>query len=274
MRILLQRLFVFALVVIVCFNCSPKQKASDIVNPNDTTSTAYIPPQTVFVSVPITGNVITTSSVRASWRGSKDVQSFSYKLDNFEWTSFSTDTFLVIEDLDEGNHLFSVRSKHANGTIEASPKIARFVVDAVKGPAVMFGPRKKEVTVGQDFTYSINVEEVQNILGMKATLLYDRQLVTISSIDIGSFASTNNVKPALFESIDNVNGDARIDLLFSGGAPKKGIAGSGQVITLNCKANVKGTAYFIFNQDSTWYRDTTNTTVFLNGFIGGKVVVK
>jgi hypothetical protein len=274
MRDLVQRFIIVVFLGFVIYSCNSKTKSSDIINPNDTTSTSYIPPQTVFVSVPITGNVITTSSVRVSWRGSKDVQSFSYKLDSYDWTTFSADTFLVIEDLDEGDHLFSVRSKHANGTIETSPKIISFVVDAVKGPAVMFGVRKKVVNVGQVFSYSVNVEEVQNILGMKATISFDKQLVTISSIDLGSYASSNNVKPSLFENTDNVNGKVRIDILFAGGSPKKGIAGSGDVITLNCKANAIGTANFIFIQDSTWYRDTTNTTITLKEFVVGKVVVK
>jgi hypothetical protein len=274
MKVLLLRSFIIIALILTVFSCTTKKKSTDIVNPNDTTSTAYIPPQTIFVSAPITGNTITTSTIRISWRGSKDVQSFSYKLDNYEWTPFSADTFLVLEDLDEGSHLFSARSKHANGTIEASPKIISFVVDAVKGPAVMFGVRSKEVGVGQLFTYSVNVEEVQNILGMKASISFNKQLVTISSIDLGSYATSNNVKPSLFENTDNINGTARIDILFAGGSPKKGITGSGDVITLNCRANVIGTANFIFNQDSTFYRDTTNAAITIKSFVAGKVVVK
>ena len=76
---------------------------------------------------------------------------FSYKLDNQNWSNWSNVKEATFTYLDEGKHTFMVKAKYINNIEQEEPAKVDFTVDAVKGPALMFRPRKVEITAGQYF---------------------------------------------------------------------------------------------------------------------------
>ena len=54
----------------------------DLVNPYDTTSTDFIPPQTIITSGPEEGQIINNHTVIFTWTGNETVSEYSFTFDN------------------------------------------------------------------------------------------------------------------------------------------------------------------------------------------------
>lgn len=253
--------------------CQDNVKPPDqFVNPIDPTSSAYIAPKSS-----ITGpnnTVLTVDSVTITWSGTQDVASFSCDFDGTGWSTFSTATSITLTDLDEGMHTFSVRAKHESGSIESSPPSISFEVNAVTGPAIMFYPRKIEVPVGPEFTYSVQAEYITtNLLAAKMSLQVQTNALQVDSVTAGNFVSQNGETPILFWAINSTKDTVTIDVAAAGGIIS-GVNGSGALANLYCHAKTTGLTKINFVTAQTAYRDTVGNAIPMNMVISGKVVAQ
>ena len=82
-------------------------------NPGDWVNNPdFIPPDTFLISDEIEGSIFDISSVTIEWEGSENVTEFSYNLDSLQWSSWSTETAVTLEYLDEGSHVFYVKGRY------------------------------------------------------------------------------------------------------------------------------------------------------------------
>jgi hypothetical protein len=272
----MRRLATMAAWALVAFSfcCKESPQGPDyFYNPCDTTHPGFVAPRTYITEAPDSLRPVAVPYVTFQWRRNPVVGSYFVHFDSNpgSWTS---DTSATFDFLDEGSHTFTIYSTNTGGCVVEKPAVVKtFTVDAVQGPSVMFFPRMKTVGVGETFTYDIRAEEVTNLFGAKLSVSYSASLVTVDSVQAGSYVQSSGGDAIVFSSLDNVGGKAVINLVIVGGNPK-GITGSGVIATLMCRALVTGTADFSFDQGETTYRDTTNASIPIRDLVGGKVVVQ
>lgn len=276
----LKSIFLFS-VIIVCLFCllvitsCKKTSPPEFNNPNDSTGTTFLPPKTDLFEQP-SGTISDDSTiVKYSWReGTTTTISFSYRLDSSDWSDFlpfKTVTFIF---LDEGQHVFSVRSRHQNGNyIEKKYPIDTFFVDAINERSVYFYKRTKIVTQGTPFLYQINVEKMDSFFAARLNIAYDNQLVRIDSIIRGSFLGEHNLIPVLFPSIDSINnnnGRATINIATTGSFLSNGL-NDGTLITLFCSSISLGESFFSY--ESVSFRNPQNSVLSVKPF-NGRIIIK
>lgn len=94
-----------------------------------------IPPETTMVACPSGGIVTAGSDVTIEWSGSDPDGSVA----RFAWTlndtinGETTDTSLLIEDVAEGTHTFTVAAIDSEGEADATPAVCTFTVSAAGG---------------------------------------------------------------------------------------------------------------------------------------------
>ena len=138
--------------------------APDLGNPLDPSDPNYTPPSTAIATGPEDAATVTEADVTFTWRGSDRVSEYRYQWDDGEWSDWGAATSATLELLDEGEHAFGVAGRYPTGAEQPLPTTRAFVVDAVKGPALMFRPRKVTATVGDTFTVDLMAEEVDDLM--------------------------------------------------------------------------------------------------------------
>jgi hypothetical protein len=88
------------------------------------------PPQTILASVP---NPVCALPLTLSWSGTDNVTPpaglvYAYRLDNQPWSAFGPATSLVLSQLADGPHNFSVKAQDAAGNVDPAPPVASFTV--------------------------------------------------------------------------------------------------------------------------------------------------
>ena len=109
---------------------------------------------------------INGSSAVFNWEGNKFALEFSYKLtspsyenaisewslENIEWSDWSIDTTLTLEDMDEGQYTFYVKSRiDVKEQADSTASTVDFEIDAITTPALRIYPLHQEVIVGNTF---------------------------------------------------------------------------------------------------------------------------
>jgi hypothetical protein len=243
-------------------------------NPLDTLSSAFSQPVAIIISGPSESQTVTVPSVTFTWQGNAGAKEFSYNCDAGGWSVWSAQTSATLNYLDEGKHTFAVHARHHNGiTIERNPPQIDFMVDAVKGPSLMFCPRRTSVLRWQTFTYDIKAEEVSFMYGTKMSIQYDPTYVTVTGIIAGAMVNSNSGTSILLPTIDSIAHTITIEIATIGRTPK-GVSGSGVIATLQCKALVAGTTLFQFNSTQTLLRDTLNAPITPNTLVQGRVEIQ
>jgi hypothetical protein len=265
-------LIAFGLFILGCEQ--PSAPSEVLNNPLDTLSSAFSQPISTITSGPSESQTITVPSVTFTWEGNVGAKEYSYNCDASGWSVWSSDTSATLDYLDEGQHSFTVRAMHRNGiTIEQNPPQVNFMVDAVKGPSLMFCPRRKYASIGQTFTYDIKAEEVSFMYGTKMSIQYDPSRVEVTGILAGALINSNGGSSIILPTIDSIANTITIEIATIGRTPK-GVNGSGVVATLQCKALVAGTALFQFNSSETQLRDTLNVPIAPNTLVQGRVEIQ
>ena len=95
------------------------------------TNTNDIAPNTVITSAPTT--IHTTPRFAFGWSGLDDVTTqealqYSYRLDSRAWSSWTRNNQVVLRDLTNGQHTFSVRARDVAGNIDPTPASTTFTV--------------------------------------------------------------------------------------------------------------------------------------------------
>ncbi|MCX6132221.1 MAG: cohesin domain-containing protein [Ignavibacteriales bacterium] len=231
-------------------------------------------PVTTITQGPAQGSVLATSSATFRWSGNSEVGAFSCRLNGGTWSFWSTRTDTTIDDIDDGSCLFEVKSRHKNNITEEQNFPTRsFSVDAIQGPAAIFYPRRKAVTVSQSFTYDIRAEDVSGLLGCKLAMTYDPAIIKIDTIVAGDLVKKNGGFAESYLTRDPSGVKVVFEAVILGGTPK-GVTGSGALATLTCRVVGAQQANLVFVQTETLYRDTGNKPLTIRQLVGGKVVAK
>ena len=99
-------------------------------NPLDDFNPDFIPPETIITNYDsLNESTIDTSSVTIFWKGNEFVKDYSYNLDSTQWSGWSADTSVTLNNLSNGFHIFYVKSRFGSGIEDETPATVTFTVD-------------------------------------------------------------------------------------------------------------------------------------------------
>ena len=244
--------------------------APDLGNPLDPSDPNYTPPSTAIATGPEDAATVTEADVTFTWRGSDRVSEYRYQWDDGEWSDWGAATSATLELLDEGEHAFGVAGRYPTGAEQPLPTTRAFVVDAVKGPALMFRPRKVTATVGDTFTVDLMAEEVDDLMLAHVVVEYDDDALTLDSVKQGDFlAGAGGAVVFLDEAAP---GRILVDVGVAEGDPA-GVSGTGVLATLSFRASGATTSALDIPAGAA-LRDPSNAPTSLLETPPGMVVVE
>lgn len=194
-------------------------------NPIDPRNPNFQPPRAEIISGPADNSTVTEHTVTFKWRGNQadSLMLFSYKLDNQNWSEWSNVKEVTFAYLDEGKHTFYVKAKYLNNIEQQQPTQVNFTVDAVKGPAIMFVPRKVEVRPNSSFDAEVYIEEAVDFAGVKIIISYNQLYFDVEDVqvykDSKSILLKNGGSIIDFVNIDKRDGKVEMNLAVAGGNP-------------------------------------------------------
>lgn len=267
-------------IICILLSCFPAceslpEKPTAPYNALDPNNPNYQKPQVIFIDLPDSNLVLTTDQVTFLWEGNQPDMNFRTKLDDEQWSSYSSATSVTYEDLDEFGHVFQVQGQYASGDT-GEIKTVNFTVDAVKGPALMLLPKKIIINNGSQFVVDLWVDETDSIAGVSTKILYDQVKVQVESVDFletnnESFLLANGGELITFSSIDNNNGIVDIDCGVVTGNPKN-VIGNGKIARLTL-THLSGTSTHITISSMSELRNNKNEAVYINNLSHLDIIV-
>ncbi len=194
-------------------------------NPLDPTGDDYIPPVTTIVTAP--SGTITTTTTSISWSGSHERLEFAYRLENRTFSTWSQDTSVTLDYLDEGEHLFEVKSRYPTGIKEDSPAQVAFIVDAVPPQSLLLYPYCVEVAQGDTFIVELRADSIAGLTVIDFKLEYDTTSVVALEATTGPFLDKDGGNLILIEEFDPY---WQINMGVTQG-PATGVDGSGTILS-------------------------------------------
>ena len=168
---------------------------------------------------------INGSTASFNWEGNKFAFSYSFRLESqsyenpvgiyINWSDWSSDTLVTLEDLDEGQYIFQVKSRF-DEVEQVEPTTGNFEIDAIVGPALRIYPLRQKVGGEDSFDVYLYAENIDDIAGLQVELQFNSdQIVFIGSHDNCGLGS-NSFCPELDDSRItilnwNINGDFNSD---------------------------------------------------------------
>ena len=174
-------IFFSIILILSCEDVAPTQD-----NPLDPGNEDYIEPAITFVGDIANGDTIYSESITLGWDGNELVTEYRYKLDDFAWANWSSETFATLDYLDEGQHNISIQSRYLSGDTSAIIDLD-FIVDAVDGPSLMFFPRRHITSQNETIIFKILAEEVSALMAAEIHIDFDPSKIEIISISQGIF---------------------------------------------------------------------------------------
>ena len=258
-----------AAALLVVFACQSPD-APDLGNPLDPSDPDYTPPSTAIVTGPDDAATVTDADVTFTWRGSDRVSEYRYRWDEGEWSDWAAGTSATLELLDEGEHAFAVVGRYPTGAEQALPTARTFVVDAVKGPALMFRPRKVVVATGDTFTVDLMAEEVGDLMLAHVVIDFDGDALVLDSVKQGGFLAEAGGSVVFLD--DATPGRVLVDAGVAEGDPA-GVSGTGVLATLAFRAAVATTSALEIPSGAA-FRDPSNGPTPIAETAPGMVVVE
>jgi len=255
---MLKRTLILAFIILSC-----DEIVIEPTNPLDPNSPDYTVPEINILS-PSDNVTIKTSSIAFTWEGNKEGMLFRYAVDS-NWSDWNNNKSVQIDHFDEGPHSFSAQSKY---TTEVSSSIVtiNFEVDAVEGPALLFKPRAQKVNQGNSVRFEVLAEEVESLTAAAFNLLYDPNLITIDSVNVGTFFPSSG-ETLFHHSIDITQGRISIitALLSSGDTS---VEGTGSLAIIKATLKSATTASITFDGKEV-FRNPNNQDITIQTAIGG-----
>lgn len=223
-----QKLFWVVMAIIVGTtwqSCITAPDELEYDNPLDPTGDDYVPPITTILTAP--SGTITTTTARISWSGSHEMLEFAYRLDGRAFSTWSQDTSAILDYLDEGEHLFEVKSRYPTGIEEDSPAQVAFIVDAVPPQSLLLYPYRVEVAQGDTFIVELRADSIAGLTVIDFTLEYDTTSVVALEATTGPFLAKDGGSLIFIEEFDpfwDVN-------LGVAQGPGEGVQGSGTILS-------------------------------------------
>jgi hypothetical protein len=262
-----------ALLLCIAIGCQGPDEP-DFSNPLDPTDPDFVPPVATITNGPDEGATVTSADVSFTWSGVDRVDAYRYRLDGSEWSDWQLTTTVEFQLLDEEDHVFELMARYPTGTKQTTPTKRAFIVDAVKGSALMFRPRRIVVAAGDTFSVDVIAEEVEDLMGVRVRGTYDPQMLRLRNVVQGDFLAENGGKVVFPDGRDDgvLTGVLAFDTAVAAGTPR-GVNGSGSVATLSFLAQEEGETTLSVGVDSV-LRDSQNQPITLNDRVVGVVVVQ
>ena len=245
-------------------------------NPLDPGNPEYIPPSTSILSGPGEGDTLVTPDLTFRWRGSLPNSDYSYRLNESEWSEWSTDSSVAFRLLDELTHMFEVRTRYETGETEDPPTGVSFTIDAVGGPAYMFRPRLIQVEENEEFSLELMAEEVTDFAIAELLINWDPTMVELLGISVytesTAFLNSNGGTIISFAEVDTVTGSAVINVGVAAGDPDH-VEGTGALFIIRMKAIESGNTEVRVLESSSM-RNGSNTEIIMNMVVNGVVEVR
>lgn len=215
-------------------------------------------------------DTLSNALIKFEWTGSKNPDKYSYKLNEGNWSDWTTDTTTEFF-LDDTEHTFWAKSRNQFGE-DKSPDSVIFYVDAIKGPALWIKNRKTEAPVSLPCSIKVYVEDVTNLMLGYIKLMYENSKIKIGSIIADTTFLTKNggdiqIIPEFNDSLPYLE----VTIGVVGGEPK-GVSGTGSLFTINFLLKVSDSTEIAFSSE-TEIRDALNNPILLTGgMLSGKII--
>ena len=103
------------------------------------------PPETTITDGPSESDTITDNYCTFEWSGSDDITpnnylEYQYKMDNEDWSSWSSYTSKSYSGLSDGSHTFRLKARDLNGNVESPATTRTFYVDTKPDPVLSYNP--------------------------------------------------------------------------------------------------------------------------------------
>ena len=263
-------LAVIALLVTRCEFTPSEPELDNPLNPEDP---AFVPVETTIAQGPADNEVVDDHTVTFVWTGNKDVAEYSYRLNESGWSDWSSETTVTYTYLDEGNYTFEVKGRYNEAAEDDTPDSRSFKIDDVHGPALMFYPRKMEVSQNEVFTVEIMAEEVTDLAGVNIVVAFDPSYVQLEAVKVHenetAFFRTNGGTVISFYEYDNNSGSLTISSGVATGDPSS-VEGTGAVAGVDFRAIRSGTTDVAFAAESDM-RNPENEEIPLSQTVKGIV---
>jgi len=216
-------------------------------NPIDPDNPEYEPPLATISEGPANGSTINDDFTTFKWYGNNNQCEFSYRLNNNDWSPWSTDTVTTLDYLDEINHAFQVKAKYSTDSVQHVPSTVTFTVDAIEGPALWLYHKKVETSVNDIFSIYVMAEEVTELAMMSIILNFDPAYLQIQEYEICEDDSILNGHQVIrTDKFDLVDGIMTVYLALIS-SEQESLNGSGPIIRVNFKAMHQGTSNISFD---------------------------
>jgi len=265
--------FAFFILIFGLSGCSLLEAPEDVSNPMDPNDPDFEPPAVTFFQSPEDGQIVDTCFVVFEWEGNQPSMIFSYRIDEKDWSEWSSDHLVEYPLLDEGNHTFEIKSRYYNNVESEEPQVVSFTVDDIQGPALWIYPRLTEVVVGEQFSVEVMVEEVTDLAVAKIVIEFDEHYLQAQSIQIydneNAFLLSNGGTIIPFSEYDNTNGAITVDVGVATGDPAS-VAGTGTIGKIVFISTHSGNATIQFDA-STELRSPDNSSIIIQELSPGYV---
>ena len=267
---------ILACLLLVALACDSAPQEPEFDNPIIPDDPNYEPPQTTIVAGPTEGAIIDSHAVTFTWQGNQDSMAFTYKLNENSWSDWATDTAATFQYLDEGDYLFEVQGQYASGVIEDTAASRSFTIDDIHGPALWLMPRYQEVVSSGTFSVEVMLEDVTDVMAVKAVLEFDPAALQVSNVEVyddsRSLLKANGGTVIPFSSYDNATGIATIEVATATGNPA-GVSGTGAIARVTLMAAETGEAQVSFTAACT-IREPDNVDITLSDLVQALVEVQ
>lgn len=227
---------------------------------------------------PDEGDTIITNHVTFSWFGVRANSDFQYKLEGVDadWSTWGDIKNITYNYLDEESFIFYVRERYDSGDEQNQISSRSFNVNAVTGPALVMKKQLVQVENNNSFTIEIMAEEVSDIMGILINIVFDENILEVSSIEQGNFFGADNPDGITFitNSVTEVNENGRIEINSSRlGGELTGMSGTGIIgeIKFVVKSMTSATEILFDTGEACQMRDANNDNIFINDRIGTRV---
>jgi hypothetical protein len=253
-------LSILALIIFACTKSEPLEE-----NPLDPDAGDYEVPSVVIKSNIQPGETITSETINIALEGNDLVIEYRLRLDESEWTEWSSESSFTLDYLDEGNHTIYGQARYVSSD-ESEIMSLPFTVDAVDGPSLIFFPRRHKAATGQTVTYQVLAEEVYNLAGAEFVLDYNPSKLVVEAVREGTLFSSVGT-PIFFYEIDPGVGKLTITAAAWAG-DELGFTGTGVIAEIDAVLAQNGNTTIDFDGDEI-FRNPDNTTINISEAVGG-----
>ena len=208
---------IFSLLPILFIAC--EELDIDLDNPFEADPSEQIPDIISLVQS------VNGSTASFNWEGNKFAFSYSFRIDSqsyedpagmyINWSNWTSDTFAILEDLDEGQYIFQVKSR-IDEIEQAEPTAGNFEIDAITEPALRIYPLRQKVRGEDSFNVYLYAENIYDLAGSQVELQFESDKIQYNENANNCGSESGNICPELDDNRItilnwNINGDFNSD---------------------------------------------------------------